>query len=81
MIALDLSDTAAIAERAQEALDAFGRVDILVNNAGVSSRSSVLETRAEVDRKVMEVNFFGPVTLTKGESVLTVLDGSVHFLV
>ena len=47
-------------------MEAFGHVDILVNNAGVSSRSSVMETDAAVDRRVMEVNFFGTVALTKG---------------
>ena len=47
-------------------MEAFGHVDILVNNAGVSSRSSVMETDTAVDRRVMEVNFFGTVALTKG---------------
>ena len=58
---------ASIAGKAQEAVDAFGRIDILVNNAGVSSRGSVMETDIAVDRRVMEVNFFGTVALTKGE--------------
>lgn len=38
----------------------------MINNAGVSSRGDVLETDLAVDRKVMEVNFFGTVALTKG---------------
>ena len=66
ILPLDLSDAASIAGRAQEAVEAFGHVDILVNNAGVSSRSCVMETDAAVDRRVMEVNFFGTVALTKG---------------
>ena len=41
-------------------------MDLLVNNAGMSSRSSVMETDTAVDRRVMEVNFFGTVALTKG---------------
>lgn len=67
ILPLDLSDAGSIAGKAQEALDAFGHVDILVNNAGVSSRGSVMETDIVVDRRVMEVNFFGTVALTKGE--------------
>ena len=47
-------------------MEAFGHVDLLVNNAGMSSRSSVMETDTAVDRRVMEVNFFGTVALTKG---------------
>jgi len=43
----------------------FGQVDILVNNAGVSQRSLVLETDFSVDRRIMEVNYFSVVSLTK----------------
>jgi short-subunit dehydrogenase len=38
----------------------------LINNAGISQRSQAEETPIEVDRKIMEVNFFGQVALTKG---------------
>lgn len=40
-------------------------IDVLVNNAGVSNRGSGLETSLDVQRKVMEVNFFGSTLLTK----------------
>jgi short-subunit dehydrogenase len=41
------------------------RVDILINNAGVSQRGLVVETPVEVDRMILETDFFGAVTLTK----------------
>lgn len=41
------------------------RVDILVHNAGISHRSRALETATDVDRYLMEVNYFGAVELTK----------------
>jgi len=47
------------------AIEHFGQVDILVNNAGVSQRSLVLETDFSVDRRIMEVNYFSVVSLTK----------------
>jgi short-subunit dehydrogenase len=47
------------------AIEHFGQVDILVNNAGVSQRSLVLETDFRVDRRIMEVNYFSVVSLTK----------------
>ncbi|MCC2639410.1 MAG: dependent epimerase/dehydratase family [Moraxellaceae bacterium] len=43
----------------------FGRIDVLVNNAGISQRSLVKDTALEVDRQIMEVDFFAPVALTK----------------
>jgi dehydrogenase/reductase SDR family protein 7B len=41
------------------------RVDILISNAGVSQRSCVIETPVEVDRMILETDFFGAVTHTK----------------
>jgi short-subunit dehydrogenase len=43
----------------------FGAIDLLINNGGISQRSLVEETALIVDRKLMEVNFFGTVALTK----------------
>lgn len=42
-----------------------GHVDILVHNAGLSHDSLALETSTDVDRYLMEVNYFGAVALTK----------------
>ena len=66
ILVLDLSDSASIPQKCQEAVGLYGRIDILVNNAGVSSRGCVLDTDLSVDRRVMEVNFFGTVAVTKG---------------
>lgn len=38
----------------------FGRIDILVNNAGIGSHAPIADTRPEDVRRLMEVNFFGP---------------------
>ncbi|CAH0348190.1 SDR family oxidoreductase [Aquabacterium sp. CECT 9606] len=40
-------------------------VDILVHNAGITHRSMALETSIDVDRKIMAVNYFGPLQMTK----------------
>jgi len=53
------------ARLAEEAVRHFGKIDILINNAGVSMRALFQELDTEVIRRVMEVNFFGAVTLTK----------------
>lgn len=45
--------------------DLAGRVDILVNNAGISQRSLGKDTDMEVDRRIMEVDYFAPIALTK----------------
>uniref|UniRef100_A0A183CDJ5 Tubulin beta chain n=1 Tax=Globodera pallida TaxID=36090 RepID=A0A183CDJ5_GLOPA len=40
-------------------------IDVLVNNAGLSSRGSCSETSMTVYRRLMEVNFFGFVAITR----------------
>jgi dehydrogenase/reductase SDR family member 7B len=62
---LDLADAASLEQAARQALDTCGRIDILVNNGGIGQRGLVVDTRLEVDRWIMEVNFFGAVALTK----------------
>lgn len=64
-VIFDLSDTKAVVSAAGEILKRAGHVDILINNAGISYRGSIVETAIEVDRKVMETNYFGPIVLTK----------------
>jgi len=63
------------------AIEHFGQVDILVNNAGISQRSLVLETDFSVDRRIMEVNFFSVVSLTKTLLPYMVERGSGHIAV
>ncbi len=43
----------------------FGDIDVLINNAGITHRSAFVDTATAVYRKVMNVNFFGPLYCTK----------------
>ena len=45
--------------------DRFGRIDLLVNNGGLGQRGFAAETPLEIDRRIMEVNYFGQIGLTK----------------
>ena len=65
VVPLDMTKGEDIQQRAQEVIQRFGQVDILVNNAGISQRSLVKDTPIDIDRRVMEVDFFGTVALTK----------------
>jgi short-subunit dehydrogenase len=65
VLPLDVTDFAAAAPATQRVLDHFGRIDLLVLNAGISQRGLVAETTLEVDRRIMDVDFFGTVALTK----------------
>jgi short-subunit dehydrogenase len=65
ILPLDLSNTTEVSEQTKKVIEKFGRIDILINNGGISQRSQATETPIAIDRKIMEVNFFGTVALTK----------------
>ncbi len=65
VLALDLSDPFSLSQKAIEAQTFFGEIDILINSGGISQRDTAMNTSLEVDRKIMEVNYFGSVTLSK----------------
>ena len=71
ILPLDLADTSGVDALTQQVVDRFGRIDFLVNNGGISQRAYAKDTSIDIDRKIMEVNYFGQVALTK--SVLPVM--------
>ncbi len=60
----DITHASACQQAVTVSLQHFGRLDGLINNAGMSHRSLLRNTRPEVIRSVMEVNFFGALHLT-----------------
>ncbi|MBX3164949.1 MAG: SDR family oxidoreductase [Bacteroidetes bacterium] len=65
ILPFDLSDTSNASALAAQVINKFGRIDILVNNGGYSQRSEAIETPLEIDRQLMEVNYFSYVSLSK----------------
>jgi dehydrogenase/reductase SDR family member 7B len=65
ILTVDLSIPEQVEKTAEDALKIFGQIDILINNGGVSQRSLAIETTIETDRKIMEINYFSGVIITK----------------
>jgi len=65
ILLLDLEKTNELEEKAKEAIVLFGRVDIMIHNGGISQRSSVIETPIENHRKIMEIDYFSTIIITK----------------
>lgn len=61
----DITDSATRQAVVGAASAAFGGLDILVNNAGIGAMSRFAEASPEHLRRIMEVNFFAPVELTR----------------
>ena len=62
---MDLLKVDRIPTAVDDVLAKAGAVDVLVNNAGISQRSLAQHTTMEVDRKIMELDYFSIVALTK----------------
>ncbi|MCF7689465.1 MAG: SDR family oxidoreductase [Cephaloticoccus sp.] len=65
VVPLDLARAATFPAAVQQVLSHFGRIDILVNNGGISQRALAVEATKASERALMEVDYFGPVALTK----------------
>ena len=65
ILPLDLSESTTLQLITEAAVHLFGHVDILINNAGISQRSLAKDTGLNVDRKIMEVDYFGTIALSK----------------
>ena len=65
ILPFDLLDTSKASAWAAQVINKFGRIDILINNGGFSQRSEAIETQESIDRKIMEVNYFAHINLTK----------------
>jgi NAD(P)-dependent dehydrogenase (short-subunit alcohol dehydrogenase family) len=79
-LALDVSDSAAVARAVAEGHKAFGRYDVVVNNAGYGDTASIEDTTLESFERQIATNFLGVVYVTK--AVLPILreQGSGHII-
>jgi short-subunit dehydrogenase len=65
VLSLDLEKPEEFTLILEQIINTFGKIDILFNNGGVSQRSEVIDTSIDVDRKIMEINYFGNIILSK----------------
>jgi dehydrogenase/reductase SDR family member 7B len=65
LLPFDVTDIDQLDQVVTKAISFYGSIDYLVNNAGISQRSLVMESPLEIDRKIMEVDYFSKVALTK----------------
>jgi short-subunit dehydrogenase len=65
LLPLDLALASTLQKTVEDAIGFAGHVDILINNGGLGQRSLILETTVDVDRQLMEVNYFGSMALSK----------------
>ena len=65
IVPLDLEHYTELEDKVNSVLEEHGVVDVLINNAGVSHRYLVVDSNLELDKKVIDINFFGALAITR----------------
>lgn len=65
ILPMDLSKSETLQLITEAAIQLFGYVDVVILNGGISQRSLAMETKLDVDRLLMEVDYFANVAITK----------------
>ncbi len=81
VLPLDLGSTDGFDQAVHTVIAHMERIDFLINNAGISQRSYAIDTDLSVDRRIMEINYFGTIALSKAVLPQMIKQGSGHFVV
>lgn len=81
ILPLDVTDATDLAEKVSIVLARFGRIDYVFQNAGITQRGLVQDTDPAVYRRLMDVNFFGAVSLTQAVLPRMLAQKNGHFVV
>ena len=80
VLPLDMEKVDSLEKAAKAVIENPGKLDVFIHNAGISQRSWLKETHPDVDRRLMEVNYLGPVYLTKAILPFLLKQGHGHFV-
>lgn len=81
ILPMDITDTERFPVHVETVLHRFGRIDYVFQNAGLTQRSTVINTDFSVYKRLMDVNFFGVVALTKAILPIMISQRNGHFVV
>lgn len=81
VLPLDLEQTESLFTKADAAYKIYGVIDILINAGGISQRGNVLETEPAVEQKIMNINFWGTVNLSKALLPKMINQGSGNLVI
>ncbi len=80
ILPLDLEATDTLSSKAEEATTIYGTVDMLINSGGISQRGLAMETNLATEQRLMAVNFWGTVTLSKAILPIMLAKNSGHIV-
>jgi dehydrogenase/reductase SDR family protein 7B len=80
ILALDLEDYGGFSETVKKAISLFGKIDILINNGGISQRAKAIDTTIETDKRIMDINYMGTMSLSKALLPHFISNKSGHYV-
>jgi len=80
VLSFDLENTEMLPQKAADAIRIFGRIDLLINSGGISQRSLAIDTAAATEERLMRVNFWGTVALSKAVLPTMIAQGAGHIV-
>jgi len=81
ILTLDLEDVSMRKDKTAAAIAVFGQLDIVIHNGGISQRSLAKDTSMKVHRKLMEIDYFSYIDITRHVLPHFFERGSGHFVV
>ncbi len=80
IVPVDLSQPSDYKKETKNIIDKFTTIDYLFLVSGVSQRSIISETPIEIDRKIMEINYFGNISISKAVLPYMINQKSGHII-
>lgn len=79
VLPLDMGQSEKLSGKASVAQHVFGPIDIVIHNAGLAAKDLAINTPLAIDKTIMDINYFGPVALTKAllPAMLTRKEGQI----
>ncbi|XP_062860103.1 dehydrogenase/reductase (SDR family) member 7Cb isoform X1 [Trichomycterus rosablanca] len=81
LVLLDFSDMDGMEEVIAEISECYGYVDVLICNGSMKVKAPVQNLSLDMDKTIMDVNYFGPITLAKGILPLMISRRTGHFII
>jgi dehydrogenase/reductase SDR family member 7B len=80
LVDFNLGDSEEVAKVTEKVLEEFKKVDFFFSNGGVSQRTSAIDTPIDFDRKIMEINYFSGVIISKKLLPSMIKNGGGHII-
>lgn len=81
VLEMDLEEQGNFKDLVVQVIEHYGHIHYVFNNAGISQRSTAHDTQLKVDRRIMEINYFGNIALAKAVLPVFRAQGFGHFLI